>query len=117
MPTSKRRISQLHPQVLAALQAEVDKGRPQAAIAADLDASTAYVNQALKGKFAGNAATFEARVRGVYLKAHVTCPVLGHIDTKTCVSEQGKPLVATNPQRVRLYRACQSCPNRQLKGA
>jgi len=27
-----------------------------------------------------------------------------------CATEQTKPFAATNPQRIKLWKACQSCP-------
>lgn len=77
--------------------------------------SAAVINQALKGKYAGNIDRLRALVEGVYLGKTVVCPVVGEIARSDCEAHQRAPFAATNPLRVRLYRACRSgCPHSKL---
>lgn len=57
----------------------------------------------------------EARVRGQFMKATVSCPVLGEISTRDCQDNQlrNRNFRATNPLRVALRAACPKCPNRE----
>lgn len=41
----------------------------------------------------------------------VACPVLGEITLARCGELRRAPFSTSNPQRVRLFRACQTCPN------
>lgn len=85
----------------------------QAAIARRLKVSAAAVNQVLKGTYLGSPANLEIRVRGELMGKTLGCPVLGEISVSRCFDEQRRPYAGTNPLRVRLYRACQTCPNRR----
>lgn len=87
--------------------------RTQTKVAEQLRISAAVVNQVLGNKYAGRMDTVEARVRGEFMKAVVTCPVLGEISTSDCVANQAQKFRPTNPLRVALRKACPSCPNRK----
>jgi hypothetical protein len=52
-------------------------------------------------------------VRGEFLDARVSCPVLGEIPTGECIGHQLRKFQPTNPLRVALRRACPTCPNRE----
>ena len=45
--------------------------------------------------------------------AGVGCPILGEISKRACLDHQGRKYSATNPLRVKLFRACKTCPNRR----
>jgi hypothetical protein len=87
----------------------------QGHVARELDISAPRVNQALGRKYEGRMDRLEQLVRGQYMKATVTCPVLGEISTRDCQENQlrNKTFRATNPLRVALRRACPACPNRE----
>lgn len=104
---------QLSEEALQALQRAIVALKSQVAVAEQLGLSASAVNQALKGKYRGDIEGIELRIRGVLLSLNVACPVLGEISTKVCLDEQRRPLVFSNPQRVRLHRACKTCPNRK----
>ncbi|MGE6316449.1 hypothetical protein ACQKC1_11840 [Shewanella baltica] len=88
----------------------------QAQIARELGVSPTMLNQVLLNKYKGNIDTIKNRVEGRYLRHHVQCPVAGQISVDTCRDNQERPFSSTNPQRVRLYRACRGgCPHSQLK--
>lgn len=92
------------------------KNASQGKIAKELGVSTAMLNQVLHGKYKGNIDTIKNRVEGRYLRHHVQCPVAGEISVDTCRDNQVRPFSSTNPQRVRLYRACRGgCPHSQLQ--
>lgn len=97
---------------IEALRAECER-TSQAKTAARLGVSSAMVNQVLRGRYRGKTDNLETRVRGELMRATVDCPVLGEISTRQCLDEQSRPFAATNPLRIRLYRACRACPNRR----
>jgi hypothetical protein len=108
-----RPARQLSSEALQALERAVVRFKTQVAVAKQLGRSAATVNQALKGKYRGDVADLEQRIRGVLLNLTVECPVLREISTKVCLDEQSRPLVFSNPMRVRLHRACKTCPHRK----
>ncbi len=79
--------------------------------------SPAVVSQVLKGAYKGDLSAVETAVRGAFMGRNVACPVLGELPANRCLAYQRQPFAATNPQRVKLYRACRAgCPHSQLKG-
>lgn len=99
--------------VLAALERAVDRLGSQVAVAEQLGISPSAVNQALKSKYRGDVDGIAQRIRGVLMSLSWHCPVLGDISAKACLDEQRRPLVFSNPLRVRLHRACKTCPHRK----
>lgn len=95
---------------MAILRAQVDT-HGQAATAARLRYSSSVVSQVLSGTYRGRVDRVAQRVIEVYGGLEVSCPVLGTIELSRCAEERLRPFAATNPLRVRLYRACQGCPN------
>lgn len=92
-----------------------DKG--QRAVAKEVGYSAAVVSQVLNKKYGGDMSQVERRVRGAYMGETVFCPVLGEVSVNRCLEIQKQPFASTNPQRVRLYRACRAgCVNSQLDG-
>lgn len=81
----------------------------QSAVARELAVSPALINQVLKGAYRGNVERVRDLVEGYYCGASVPCPVLGDVTRDVCRHHQERPFAATNPQRVRLYRACRGC--------
>lgn len=112
-PIFQRDVRALAPELLAALEAAVKALGTQVAVADALGVSASLINQALKGKYRGDIDSLEQRIRGVLMNVTVTCPVLGELSTKSCLDEQRRKPVFTNPLRVRLARACKTCPNRK----
>lgn len=100
------------PDWISALAIECD-ATSQGKVAERLGISGAVVNQVLGASYKGRLDRVEARVRGEYMKATVTCPVLGEISTRDCIANQGKKFKPTNPLRVALRRTCPTCPNRE----
>ncbi len=85
----------------------------QGQIAKRLGISPAVVNQVLGNAYKGRLDRVEARVRGELMRETVRCPVLAAISKRDCLDHQKAKFSATNPLRVRLYRACKTCPNRE----
>ena len=85
-------------------------GRPQGY-------SAAAISQLISGTYAArDTGRIEAAIRATLLSETVTCPVLGEIGLADCMGWQAKPFAATNPQRVRMYRACRSgCPHARIE--
>jgi hypothetical protein len=99
------------PDWVLALAAECDR-TSQGRAARRLGISAAVVNQLLRGRYEGNVARMEERVRGELMRATCTCPVLGEISTRRCQDEQAAPFSVSSRLRVAIYRACRSgCPN------
>lgn len=46
----------------------------------------------------------------------IQCPVVGEITAAECQKHRNAKFTPSNPQRVALYRACQTCPNNQKCG-
>ena len=103
------------PDWVKVLAERCDKAGSQGAVAAELELSAAVVNQVLGRSYKGRLDRVESRVRGRYMQATVSCPVLDEIPTHECLDNQAKAkkFKATNPLRVRLYTACRACPNRE----
>lgn len=113
VPIHMRPPRALSPDALDALQRAVRHFGTQARVAVELGISAAAVNQALQGKYRGDVDGIEQRIRGALMQVTVVCPVLGELSTKDCLDEQRRKVVFTNPLRVRLARACKTCPNRK----
>lgn len=96
-----------------ALRAAVARLGTQAAVAKALGVSSSTVSQALKGHYVGDVDALAQRIRGALMNELVSCPVMGELSAKHCLDYQTRPLVFTNPLRVRLHRACKTCPNRK----
>lgn len=101
---------------IATLREECRK-RTQGKVAAQIGYSPAVVNQVLQGKYKGDIHRVERAVRGAFMGETVDCPVMGEIPANRCMDVQKQPYASTNPQRIRLYRACRAgCANSQLEG-
>lgn len=108
----------LPPDELDALRAAVARLGTQAAVAKALGVSAGTVSNALNGRYIGDVDALAQRVRGALMNELVSCPVMGELSVKHCLDYQTRPLVFTNPTRVRLHRACKTCPHRKAaKGA
>lgn len=84
----------------------------QSDVARRLGRSAAMVSTVLRAKYKGDMAAVEDVVRGRLMRATVQCPALGEISTATCrdwMAKAGKFSNETS-ERVRMYRACRSCP-------
>lgn len=84
----------------------------QAKVARLIGRAPSGINQILKGTYAADPSRVLELVEAEFGEQTVTCPELGEIPLPTCIEERKKPFRATSSQRVRLYRACQSCPNK-----
>ena len=87
------------------------------AVSERLGLSATTVSLVLAGKYTAGTERIAERVRGVYLGHVVTCPVMGEVARQICLDAQAAPFAATNPQRVRLHRACRGgCPHALTTG-
>jgi hypothetical protein len=102
------------PDWIMRLAAECDS-KTQAQVGQELGASGSAVNAVLGRRYPGRLDRLEQKVRGLYMKATVECPVLGEISTKDCLDNQrqAKTFRATNPIRRDLFIECKRCPNRE----
>ena len=99
------------PDWIMAMAHAADSGMSRRRIAEVIGYSPAAVSQVMAGKYRGSAEKMAAAVRAALINDAVTCPVLGEITGEQCLAEQRKPLAATSGHRVRLWRACRSCPH------
>jgi hypothetical protein len=99
------------PDWVEALAREAD-ATSQARVAARLGRSNSVVSQVLRNTYAGSLRNVEELVRGQLMDAHVHCPALGRLRTHECASWRARSgtFQPTNSLRVRMYRACRSCP-------
>lgn len=81
----------------------------QAEVARRIGKSDSAICQVLAGNYKGNPDNILALVEEQFGSATVNCPVLGEIPLKRCAENRRRPFAATNPTRVRLYRACKEC--------
>ncbi|MDT0496491.1 hypothetical protein RM530_03810 [Algiphilus sp. W345] len=87
----------------------------QSTVAKALGYSGGIVGPVLRRTYTAGYDAVEARVRGAFLAATVSCPVLGEMALHVCLQHQRSQFAATNPTRVRLYRACRGgCPHSRL---
>jgi hypothetical protein len=84
----------------------------QRAVARGIGKSPSAVNQVLHGSYRGCPDAILRRVEEVYGASQVQCPVLGEIPLGKCAEHKAREFAATNPQRVRMYRACRACTNK-----
>lgn len=75
--------------------------------------STTVVSQVLSGTYKGDLQAVQQKVEGALMGMSVDCPVIGEIPRNRCLEYQRQPFSATNPMRVRLAKACQTCPHRR----
>ena len=71
----------------------------QREVGARIGYSAGMVSQLLRNRYRGNLAAIEEAVRGAWMGAKVTCPVMGSIPTSN--------------HRARMHRACNSCPRNE----
>ena len=92
------------------LQKVTELGRRQ--VETDTGLSKTTLSMVLNKKYNGSLENVGKRVAAAYIRTTVNCPVLGDIASQRCAAEQQKPFSHSNPQRVRLFRACKTCPHR-----
>lgn len=81
-------------------------------VAARMHRSASLVSAVLANKYLGSLEAVEEVYRGVFENAVVECPALGTIPANSCRDWQlmAVKFVNVNSERVRMYRACHSCP-------
>lgn len=89
----------------------------QAQVAKQLGRSGAVVSQVLRNTYPAGTAGIEDRVRGVFLHGTVACPALGEVPVHECQDwrDKAKTFAIGNPLRLRMYRACLTCPRNQKR--
>lgn len=95
-----------------ALACRADTAR---SVAKRLGYSDAVVSHVLANRYPGDIERVFAAIRGALMGETVVCPILDEIGRDRCLTEQKRPFAATNSIRARLYHACQTCSNRQLR--
>ncbi|MCG6552922.1 MAG: hypothetical protein L7F77_11375 [Candidatus Magnetominusculus sp. LBB02] len=83
-------------------------------VARDLGYSRATVALVLSGKYKGNLKNIEQRVMSIYgNNGRVACPILGEVAPAKCIDtwQMSKTIgmKASNPETLRLYKACEKC--------
>lgn len=81
-------------------------------VAQDLERSASLVSNVLRRKYPGDMASIEERVRGVYMRAVVECPVFGDLPTDRCQMwrKRSQSPSGRNTQHVWMRKACNRCP-------
>ena len=102
--------------LVALADAADDRGtRP---VAESIGYSPSLISAVVNGSYNGKHHHVEKAVRETLMRGVVGCPVLGEITGEKCAGKQRLKLAATNPQAVRLFKACRSgCPNSSVKVA
>lgn len=73
--------------------------------------SGSSISQVISRTYRGDMARMEAMVRGAFMAATVTCPELGEMARHICLDWQRRPYTDASAMHIRMWRACQSCPN------
>lgn len=81
----------------------------QAEVARRIGKSSSAVSQVLSETYKGSPSAILQRVEEVFGQTTVICPALGEISMGRCAEIRKRPLVATNPFSVQLWRACKQC--------
>ena len=99
------------PDWVEALAIECARGS-QARVAKALDRSPALISQVLRNKYPADLGPIEERFRGAFQDGKVDCPALGPLPTNLCQDwiVKARQFSPGNPQRTRMYRACNKCP-------
>lgn len=81
-------------------------------VAARLGRSASLVSLVLRAKYPGDLRAVEELFRGAFMAETVNCPALGALPLHECRGWRAKARVFANSNslRVRMYRACHSCP-------
>jgi transcriptional regulator with XRE-family HTH domain len=87
----------------------------QAEVARRLGYSPSAINQVIHGNYKGDATAILTKVEEIFGKTTIICPILGEITLGKCADNRKRPFAATNPIRVRLYRACKTCGGKPHK--
>ncbi len=102
---------------LTALAAAADE-RGTKDVAVSIGYSPSLISAVVNGSYNGKTVHVEKAVREALMRGVVGCPVLEEITGEKCASIQRRKLAATNPQAVRLFRACRNgCPHSSIKAA
>lgn len=99
------------PEWVEALAAEC-AATSQNQVAKRIGRSSSLVSYVLANKYEGDLAAVEELFNGAFRSARVECPALGIIPVNECRQwrEKARRFVNVNALRVRMYRACVSCP-------
>jgi hypothetical protein len=96
------------PEFIKVLSRLVEQEGSRAAAAERIGVNRATVSTLLANKYPANTKRMEQAI--MTWASFVSCPVLGEITGEQCQTERSKPFIGSNPTRIRLYRACRSCP-------
>lgn len=97
------------PEFIRVLAAVVDECGSNAAAARRLGINRASVSTLLANRYPAGTAKMEKIIMAWAATVH--CPIMGSISADECHTERSKPFIASNPSRIRLYRACRQCPH------
>ena len=91
----------------------------QKAVAARLNRSGAVISTVLRNKYEGSVSAIEELFNGAFLNMRIGCPELGELPVNECQHWRGKArhFASGNPLRVRMFRACASCPRNRGEDA
>lgn len=96
---------------LTLLQEQVEKSSKQA-VADELGVSRTVISLVMNEKYPASTDKIEERVNNLY--SRLQCPHTGeNITITACKANQTATAPTSSPRAMRLWRACQSCPNNQ----
>lgn len=81
----------------------------QAAVARQLDVSSAAVSQLYNDKYPSPPEPLLRRFEEEYCSTTVMCPEMGEITLKRCSNERNTTFSASSPRRIRMFNACKKC--------
>lgn len=84
-------------------------------VARRLGYSSTLVSLVLRRKYNGDLDAVETAVRGAFENLSLQCPAMGEISVLECRhwQQRSETFSNENSQRVRMFRACNSCPKKR----
>lgn len=87
------------------------KNSSKQAVADELEVSRTTISLVINGKYPASPDKLAERVMNIY--SRVDCPHLGESITRNqCKVNHSSDAPTSSPRTMRLWRACQSCPNK-----
>lgn len=101
------------------LRKEVGQKGPKQ-VAHELGVSRTTVDLVCAGKYPGSTRRVEERIKAIYGESGtIHCSILGDITPQSCATAWTRAkkigMKAGNPETLRLYKTCQTCPTRRVE--
>lgn len=98
------------PDWLWVLADEADR-TSQSAAARRIGYTTSALSSLFRARYGAGTAAIEEKVRGVLMKATITCPAMGEIGTHDCATwrKKARDIIPSSSSRIMMAKACRAC--------